>query len=86
MFGRYRVWIACLSCGAQTTWAASAEAAWVKWDTRHQPPYIILDEVRAMSGKVFICLRCGAKSYNPTDVLYRFCAQCGEFHSDTPPV
>ena len=28
------------------------------------------------------CLRCGMTSYNPNDILYRYCGNCHKFHEE----
>jgi hypothetical protein len=37
------------------------------------------------SAPVFICPRCGRSSYNPQDIVNRYCGVCG-FADDGPPV
>jgi len=41
------------------------------------PTYVIGDH-----GKSIICLDCGNTSWNPFDVIRRYCGYCREFHDD----
>jgi hypothetical protein len=35
-------------------------------------------------GLAIKCLLCGLRSYHPSDVEQRYCAQCHVFHEDQP--
>ena len=34
----------------------------------------------AEDGRSITCLICGMKSYNPSDVFYRYCGHCHHYH------
>jgi hypothetical protein len=54
-------------------------------DRRRAPSGFIIDEIELMTNPdapSIKCPRCGAVSYNPNDVEYRYCGWCHRFLDD----
>lgn len=45
----------------------------------------IINEPRAIGGKVIKCLKCRLTSYNPNDVEYRYCGYCHCYLEEADP-
>ena len=46
------------------------------------PTYVIVPAPGAVGGRAIRCLLCDRTSYNPNDVLHKWCDACKVFHED----
>lgn len=56
-----------------------AEVRWRELREADEATFLLMDD-NTGSGPSIVCLPCGRRSFNPTDIRQRYCGRCHRFH------